>query len=70
MIAIYLTRKLTEAAYKDIGEHFGGRNHSTVMSAEKKIIKSLEKEEVFKLAMREWPARELVDTLKRRLLSA
>ncbi|MAT13918.1 MAG: chromosomal replication initiator protein DnaA [Planctomyces sp.] len=70
MIAIYLTRKLTEAAYKDIGEHFGGRNHSTVMSAEKKIIKSLEKEEVFKLAMREWPARELVDTLERRLLSA
>ncbi|QDU78678.1 Chromosomal replication initiator protein DnaA [Polystyrenella longa] len=70
MIAIYLTRKLTEAAYKDIGQHFGGRNHSTVMSAERKVIKSLEQGSVFKLALKEWPARDLVDTLERRLLAS
>ncbi|MEZ6045837.1 MAG: chromosomal replication initiator protein DnaA [Planctomycetaceae bacterium] len=69
MIAIYLSRKLTEAAYKEIGQHFGGRNHSTVMSAEKKIIKSLEEGAVFKLARREWPAKELVETLERQLLA-
>ncbi|MCA9039883.1 MAG: chromosomal replication initiator protein DnaA [Planctomycetaceae bacterium] len=70
MIAIYLSRKLTEAAYKDIGQHFGGRNHSTIMSAEKKVRKSLDQGDVFKLALREWPARELVDTLERRLLAS
>ncbi|MBV8383647.1 MAG: hypothetical protein JOZ63_13650, partial [Planctomycetaceae bacterium] len=26
------------AAYSEIGRHFGGRNHSTVISAEKKVL--------------------------------
>jgi len=37
MLAMYLARKHTEAAYAEIGSHFGGRNHSTVISAEKKV---------------------------------
>jgi chromosomal replication initiator protein len=37
MLAIYLARKHTTAAYSEIGRHFGGRNHSTVISAEKKV---------------------------------
>ncbi|QDT38942.1 chromosomal replication initiator protein DnaA [Stratiformator vulcanicus] len=37
MLAMYLARKHTEAAYAEIGQHFGGRNHSTVISAEKKV---------------------------------
>ena len=28
---------LTQAAYSEIGEYFGGRNHSTVMSAQKRV---------------------------------
>ena len=38
MLAMYLARKHTGAAYSEIGRHFGGRNHSTVISAEKKVI--------------------------------
>ena len=34
---MYLARKMTQAAYSEIGEYFGGRNHSTVMSAEKRV---------------------------------
>ena len=38
MLAMYLIRKYTGAAYSEIGRHFGGRNHSTVISAEKKVL--------------------------------
>jgi chromosomal replication initiator protein len=37
MLAMYLARKHTGAAYGEIGRFFGGRNHSTVISAEKKV---------------------------------
>ncbi len=37
MLAMYLARKHTGAAYTEIGRHFGDRNHSTVISADKKV---------------------------------
>jgi len=37
MVAMYLARKHTGAAYSEIGRYFGGRNHSTVISADKKV---------------------------------
>lgn len=45
MLAMYLARKHTGAAYSEIGRHFGGRNHSTVISAEKKVLGWLRDEE-------------------------
>jgi chromosomal replication initiator protein len=44
MMAMYLARKHTAAAYSEIGRHFGGRNHATVISAEKKVQKWLRSE--------------------------
>ena len=38
MLAMYLARKHTGAAYSEIGRFFGGRNHSTVIAAEKKVV--------------------------------
>ena len=38
MLAMFLARKHTGAAYSEIGRFFGGRNHSTVISAEKKVL--------------------------------
>jgi chromosomal replication initiator protein len=32
-----LTRKLTNMSYPEIGSRFGGKDHSTVMSAVRKI---------------------------------
>jgi chromosomal replication initiator protein len=32
-IAMYLCRKHTTASYPEIGEHFGGRDHSSVIHA-------------------------------------
>ncbi|MDO4609686.1 chromosomal replication initiator protein DnaA [Corynebacterium sp.] len=37
MIAMYLTRSLTDLSLAAIGKEFGGRDHSTVINAEKKI---------------------------------
>ncbi len=45
MMAMYLARKHTGAAYSEIGRYFGGRNHSTVISAEKKVAAWLRDEE-------------------------
>jgi chromosomal replication initiator protein len=45
MLAMYLARKHTGAAYSEIGRHFGGRNHSTVISAEKKVAGWLREQE-------------------------
>lgn len=45
MLAMYLARKHTGAAYSEIGRFFGGRNHSTVISAEKKVVAWLKDEE-------------------------
>jgi chromosomal replication initiator protein len=37
MLAMFLARKYTPAAYKEIGNYFGQRRHSTVISAEKTV---------------------------------
>lgn len=36
MLAMYLARRYTDAAYAEIGSHFGNRQHSTVISAAKR----------------------------------
>ena len=40
-----LACKRTGAAYSEIGRHFGGRNHSTAISAEKKVAGWLREQE-------------------------
>ncbi len=36
-LAMYIARKLTKSAYREIGMYFGGRDHSTVVAAEKRV---------------------------------
>ncbi len=40
-IAMYLSRKLTECSFPEIGEKFGGKDHSTIIHAIKKIEKKI-----------------------------
>jgi chromosomal replication initiator protein len=37
MLAMWLARKYTRSALSEIGEYFGNRSHSTVVSAQKKV---------------------------------
>ncbi|MGS0763050.1 chromosomal replication initiator protein DnaA [Syntrophomonas curvata] len=41
-IAMYLCRRLTDASYPQIGEQFGGRDHTTVIHANEKVERDLE----------------------------
>jgi chromosomal replication initiator protein len=45
MLGMYLARKHVGASYSEIGRFFGGRNHSTVISAEKKVKSWLAEED-------------------------
>ena len=40
-VAMYLAREMTEESLPAIGRHFGGRNHSTVLHAHKRISRDL-----------------------------
>ena len=40
-IAMYISRKLTSASYPEIGSKFGGKDHSTIIYAIKKIEKNM-----------------------------
>jgi len=47
-IAIYLSRKLTEASLIEIGEKFGGKDHSTVLHSIKKVEEKMSMDPSFK----------------------
>lgn len=67
MLAMFLARKHTRAAYSEIGQFFGGRNHSTVISAERKIHDWLAVEEPIKVASHVWRMGDVVDALEQQL---
>lgn len=46
-IAMYITREMTDLSYKEIGEFFGKKDHSTVIHAIKKIGKKIKEEKNF-----------------------
>lgn len=43
-IAMYLSRRLTERSLKDIGQAFGGRDHGTVIHANKLVASRMEED--------------------------
>ncbi len=59
-IAIYLSRKLTGSSLIEIGEKFGGKDHSTVLHSIKKVEEKMAKDPSFK---------EMIDQLRGRIKS-
>jgi chromosomal replication initiator protein len=68
MLAIYLSRKHTAATYGEIAKHFGAKQHSTAVAAEKKVRGWLQKDERLSLGDREWRAKDLADRVERELM--
>ena len=69
MLAMFLARKHTQSAYNEIGQHFGGRNHSTVMSAERKVQQWLDENSTIQVASQSWTIGEILSTLEQQLLA-
>jgi chromosomal replication initiator protein len=69
MLAMFLARKHTATPYSEIGQHFGGRNHSTVMSAERKVQDWLKASAMLQVSSSAWSIQEVLGTLEQQLLA-
>ena len=67
MLAMYLARKHTPAALSEIGQFFGGRRHSTVVAAEKRIRSAVQKNENLETASRPLNLREAIRKVETQL---
>lgn len=67
MLAMYLARKHTAASHAEVGQHFGGRNHSTVVAAEKRVRQWLQTDGELALGERRLRVRELIELAEREL---
>ncbi len=52
-IVMYLARKLTNNSFPDIGQKIGGRDHSTIIYANNKILNSIKVDNKLKILVRE-----------------
>ena len=70
-IAMFLSRRLTKTPYREIGQYFGGRDHSTVVAAERRVAELVAQGGVLELptSIKCRTVAELVDELERRLVS-
>jgi len=69
MLAMYLARRHTRAAYSEIGEYFGGRNHATVISADRKVGEWLARDAQVKVASQSWRLADVLSLLEQQLLA-
>jgi chromosomal replication initiator protein len=67
MLAVFLARKHTAASYGEVGQHFGGRNHSTAVAAEKRVRHWLAANDTVSMNQRPWRVRELIEQAERLL---
>ncbi|MEZ6059481.1 MAG: chromosomal replication initiator protein DnaA [Planctomycetaceae bacterium] len=70
-LAMYIARKLTKLAYREIGAYFGGRDHSTVVAAEKRVLAWVESDEAVNLpsSCRGRSVAEIIAELEERLMA-
>lgn len=67
MLAVYLARKLTAATYGEIARHFGVKQHSTAVAAEKKVRGWLAANGTLALGDRKWAVKDLLARVEREL---
>jgi chromosomal replication initiator protein len=67
MLAMFLARRHTQAAYREIGKYFGGRNHSTVKAAEQRVGEWIAEQSTVKVASQSWSMEQLLEALEQQL---
>lgn len=70
-LAMYIARKLTKSAYREIGMYFGGRDHSTVVAAEKRVLAWMQTDSPIELptSCHGQTVTEVIHEIEERLLS-
>ncbi len=69
MLAMYLSRQLTSSAYTEIARHFGGKSHSTAISAENNVKSWLEQGKSIGRGHAAMSAQEAIDRVESLLRS-
>ena len=67
MLAMYLSREFTSSAFSEIGDYFGGRSHSTVIAAQKKVNGWIDSNHRIDLPHAAYNAKELVQRIETQL---
>ena len=67
MLAMWLARKHTRAALSEIGEFFGRRSHSTVISAQKRVDQWVAQDEPLRMPEQTWKIEDAIRQLERQL---
>ncbi len=64
MLAMFLSRKYTRSALSEIGEYFGKRQHSTVISAQRKVETWLDEDELLQCGRGKLTVKEILKNLE------
>jgi chromosomal replication initiator protein len=67
MVAMYLARKHTSATYSEVGQHFGQRNHSTAVAAEKRVRLWIAEHESIIVGSNKAPVKDLIARIETEL---
>ena len=67
MLAMWLARKHTRAALSEIGQFFGRRSHSTVISAQKRVEQWMALDEPISLLEQTWKIDEAIRQVERQM---
>jgi chromosomal replication initiator protein len=70
MLAMWLARKYTRAAWSEIAEHFGRKSHSTVISAHRRVEKLISSQAHVEMGDRECGVEEAIRKLEQALRTA
>ena len=67
MLAMYLSRQYTASAFSEIGDYFGGRSHSTVIAAERKVANWIRDDEGIAVSNSVYQAKEVLRRIESNL---
>ncbi len=67
MLAMYLSRQYTSSAFSEIGDYYGGRSHSTVIAAQRKVAQWIDKNEGIPLPHATYVAQEAIQRIESNL---
>lgn len=67
MLAMWLSRRYTSSALSEIGDYFGGRSHSTVIAADKRVTDWINRRDKIQVVNTSYPVCDMVQRIESKL---